>query len=585
VKNTNLKIVKKGDEAEDLKQLQEPRIVSGSEAVMLSLLSEGVDTIFGYPGGAIMPIYDALYDYRQQIRHILVRHEQGAAHAAEGYARVRLKPGVCMATSGPGATNLVTGIADAIMDSVPIVCITGQVHKKFLGTDAFQETDVIGITIPITKWNYQITDPSEIPYIFSKAFYLANSGRPGPVLIDITKNAQIDKFEYLPKPYIDRNPYPPLLALPEEDYVKAAELINGAQRPYILVGHGVLISKAEKEVVALAERAGIPVASTLHGLSSFAVNHPLYVGMLGMHGNYGPNLLTNEADLIIAIGMRFDDRVTGDLSSYARNAKVIHIEIDPAEINKCVKADVPLIADAKLAISGLLPHVIKNTHDDWLKRFSDCMATEIKKVIDDELFPKSGMLKMGEVVNLLSEKTKGEAIICSDVGQHQMMAARYYKFLKPDSHVTSGGLGTMGFGLPAAIGAKIGMPEREVVVIIGDGGFQMTLQELGTIAQEKLPVKIIILNNNYLGMVRQWQQLFFDNRYSFVHLENPDFVKITEGFNVKAEKVEKREDLSAALDRLLQSETSYLLDIRVEKEQNVFPMVPAGAGVGDIRLE
>ncbi len=585
MKNNNLRVVTKEESKTESNLITEPNIISGSEAVMRSLVRQGVDTIFGYPGGAIMPIYDALYDYRDKIRHILVRHEQGASHAAEGYARVKGIPGVCMATSGPGATNLVTGIADAMLDSVPLVCITGQVHKKFLGTDAFQETDVIGITIPITKWNYQITDPSEIPYIFAKAFYIANHGRPGPVLIDITKNAQIDKCEYICKPYVDNNPYPKQPVPSEEEFKKAAELINKAKKPYIFVGHGVLISKAEKEVVSLAEKAGIPVASTLHGLSSFPVAHPLYVGMLGMHGNYGPNILTNEADVIIAIGMRFDDRVTGELSSYAINAKIIHIEIDPAEVNKCVKVDIPLITDAKTALQQLLPHIEKNNHDTWLKEFNLCMQTEVDKVINDEVFPKSGMLKMGEVVNLLSEKTKGQAIICSDVGQHQMMAARYYKFVLPDSHITSGGLGTMGFGLPAAIGAKIGSPDREVVCIVGDGGFQMTLQELGTIAQESLPVKIIILNNNYLGMVRQWQQLFFDNRYSFVNLENPDFVKITQGFYIDAEKVEKREDLDAALDRLLNSKKSYLLDVRVEKEQNVFPMVPAGAGVSGVRLE
>ena len=585
MKNTALKIVKKESSAQEIKTSATPKIVNGSQAIMLSLIQENVDTIFGYPGGAIMPAYDALYDYRENIRHILVRHEQGASHAAEGYARVTGKPGVCLVTSGPGATNLVTGIADAIMDCVPLVCITGQVHKKFLGTDAFQETDVIGITIPITKWNYQITEAREIPYIFAKAFHIAKSGKPGPVLIDITKNAQIEEFEYEPSIYHQANPYPAPADLNQSDLSRAADFLNTAKRPLILAGHGVLISKAENELLAFAEKSGIPVACTLHGLSAFPSGHPLYAGMLGMHGNYGPNLLTNQADLIIAVGMRFDDRVTGDLSNYAKSAKVIHIEIDPAEINKCVPANVALVSDAKKALQLLIPLLQERSHPAWLEEFGKCMKAEVEKVINAEIHPQSGMLKMGEVINLLSEKTQGQAIICADVGQHQMMAARYYKFAKPDGYISSGGLGTMGFGLPAAMGAKIGQPQREVIAILGDGGFQMTLQELGTIAQEKLPVKIIILNNNYLGMVRQWQELFFDNRYSFVHLENPDFVKVSQGFRIEAELVEKREELDAALQRMLDSNKPYLLDIRVEKEQNVFPMVPSGASVSDVRLE
>jgi acetolactate synthase I/II/III large subunit len=565
-------------------QYQEHK-VTGSQALMMSLIAEGVDTIFGYPGGAIMPVYDALYDYRDKIRHVLVRHEQGASHAAEGYARVTGKPGVCLVTSGPGATNLVTGIADAIMDSIPLVCITGQVHKKFLGTDAFQETDIIGITIPITKWNYQVTEASEIPGVLAKAFHLARSGRPGPVLIDITKNAQIEPLEYSYKTFIDQNPSPTKKVLNKEDLENAAELIQNSRKPLILVGHGALIARAQDEVRILAEKADIPVASTLLGLSAFPTEHPLYVGMLGMHGNYGPNLLTNEADLLIAIGMRFDDRVTGDLAKYAKKARVIHIEIDPAEINKNVPATVALIADAKEALNQLLPYIKEGNRKLWHQEFQKCMQLEKEKVINDELHPTQGQLKMGEVVNLISEKTNGEAIIVADVGQHQMMAARYYNFKKPDSYLASGGLGTMGYGIPAALGAKLGAPDREVIAIVGDGGFQMTLQELGTIAQEKLPVKMVILNNNYLGMVRQWQELFFDNRYSFVHLENPDFVKLCEGFRVKAEIVENREQLDAALGRMLDSKEAYLLDIRVEKEQNVFPMVPAGASVSDIRLE
>ncbi|MCO6430137.1 MAG: biosynthetic-type acetolactate synthase large subunit [Deltaproteobacteria bacterium] len=559
--------------------------VSGAEAIMMSLLNEGVDTVFGYPGGAIMPAYDALYDYRDRIRHVLVRHEQGASHAAEGYARVTGKPGVCLVTSGPGATNLVTGIADAIMDSVPIVCITGQVHKKALGTDAFQETDVIGITIPITKWNYQITNAEEIPRIFAKAFQIARSGRPGPVLIDITKNAQIDTFDYAYERIESTRSYTIITRPQDSEVDQAASLLNNAKRPFILVGHGVLISRAEEELRLLAEKGDIPVASTLLGLSAFPADHPLFVGMLGMHGNYAPNVLTNEADVILAVGMRFDDRVTGDLASYAKQAKIIHIEIDPAEINKSVQAEVALLSDAKEGLRALLPKLETKQRNEWKDEFKRLTEQEQEKVIEAEVNPQSGEIKMGEVVRLLSEKTKGEAIIVADVGQHQMMAARYYQYMKPDSYIASGGLGTMGFGLPAALGAKLGAPSREVVAIVGDGGFQMTLQELGTIAQEGLPVKTIILNNNFLGMVRQWQELFFDNRYSFVHLDNPDFVKIAEAFRVQAERVENRNDLSAALDRMLKSQKAYLLDIKVENEQNVFPMVPAGASISDIRLE
>lgn len=559
--------------------------INGSHALMLSLIEEGVDTLFGYPGGAIMPAYDALYDYRDKIRHVLVRHEQGASHAAEGYARITGKPGVCLVTSGPGATNLVTGIADAIMDSIPLVCITGQVNKKFLGTDAFQETDVIGITIPITKWNYQVTSAEEIAPTIAKAFYLARSGRPGPVLVDITKNAQVEMVDYIYKKHVDPNPYPPIKSVAENEILRAAQLINLARKPFIFVGHGVLISKAEESVRILAEKAGIPVASTLMGLSAFPTEHPLYVGMLGMHGNYGPNVLTNEADVIIAIGMRFDDRVTGELDSYAKKAKIIHIEIDPAEINKAVRCEVGIVCDAKKGVESLIPHITPRKHDLWFEEFRRCNALEIEKVIDQETRPTEGQLKMGEVIRRISELTNGEAVIVADVGQHQMIAARYYKFKKPDSYIASGGLGTMGFGVPAAMGAKFGDPSREVIAIVGDGGFQMTLQELGTIAQEKLPVKIVILNNNFLGMVRQWQELFFDNRYSFVHLENPDFVKVTQGFGIDAERVEERQDLDAALKRMIDSKKPYLLDITVEKEQNVFPMVPAGASVSDIRLE
>jgi acetolactate synthase-1/2/3 large subunit len=562
--------------------------ITGAEAIMRCLLEEDVETIFGYPGGAIMPVYDALYDYMDRINHILVRHEQGAAHAAQGYARVSGKAGVCLVTSGPGATNLVTGIADAMMDSTPMVCIIGQVKDSLLGTDAFQEADVINITSPITKWNYQITNADEIPEILAKAFYIATSGRPGTVVIDVTKNAQQDKmnnaFSY--KKCKKLSSYHPRM-VPKPDQVSAAaELINAAKKPYIFVGHGVLIAKAEAELKAFAEKTGIPVASTLLGLSAFPVAHPLYVGMLGMHGNYGSNVLINDADLIIAIGMRFDDRVTGDLSKFALNAKVVHIEIDPAEINKIIKADAPVVGDAKEVLKELLPKVNKNEHTGWLNEFKEKNKEEFEKVIKNEIMPHAGgEITMGEVIHMLSNKTKGTATIIADVGQHQMISARYYNFAQTDGWVTSGGMGTMGFALPAAFGVKVANPKREAIAVIGDGCFQMTLQELGTIAQSKLPVKIIILNNNYLGMVRQWQELFFNNRYSFVELQNPDFVAISKGFGIDGEKVNTRDELEIALDKMLASTTPYLLDITVLKQHNVFPMIAAGAGVTEMRLE
>lgn len=559
--------------------------ITGAQAILESLVAEGVDTIFGYPGGAIMPTYDALYDYREQLRHILVRHEQCAAHAAEGYARIQNKPGVCLVTSGPGATNLVTGIADAMLDSVPIVCITGQVAKAVLGTDAFQETDVIGVTMPITKWNYQISSPEEIPHIMAKAFYVARTGRPGPVVVDITKNAQIDTLNFEYKPFQSLKSFTPAVEPKEEAVREAAEVINAAKRPLMLIGHGILISQAQQEVREFVEKSGVPVASTLLGLSAYPTGHELYAGMLGMHGNYGPNKLTNEADVIFAVGMRFDDRVTGNLDGYVKNAKVIHIDVDPAEINKNVVADVAIVADAKRALQALLPLINKNSHAEWLARFKECDRIEDEKVIQRDMQGKGGKPVMADVVRRLSEKTRGEAIVVADVGQHQMMAARYYGFQQPDSWITSGGLGTMGFALPAAFGAKVAAPEREVVAIIGDGSFQMTLQELATLAQEKCAVKIIILNNNFLGMVRQWQELFFESRYSFVNLENPDFVKVSEGFRIPAERVESRDDLDAALDRLIAEDGPRLLEIVVEKEENVFPMVPSGESVSNIRLE
>ncbi len=560
--------------------------ISGAQALMRALIHEDVDTIFGYPGGAIMPVYDALPEFEDQIKHVLVRHEQGASHAAEGYARVTGKPGVCFATSGPGATNLVTGIADAMMDSIPMVCITGQVFSSLLGTDAFQETDVIGVTIPITKWNYQVTKAEEIPYIISKAFYVAAHGRPGPVVIDITKDAQVDmidlpefcSYEPQEKTYAER--YSDLSFLEH-----AAELINNAKQPLILAGHGVLISDARQELLDLAEKAKIPTACTLHGLSAFPNRHPLYAGMLGMHGNYAPNMLTNKADVIIAIGMRFDDRVTGDLKRYAKNAKIVHIEVDHAEVHKNVIAAAPIIADAKHALTKLLPLIREAEHEDWLTEFRDLEQEETDRVIATDIKPENGLLRMAEVIHELSEMTDGEAIVVADVGQHQMMAARYYKCEYPQSYITSGGLGTMGFAVPAAIGAKIGAPEREVIAICGDGGFQMTLQELGTIAQEKLPVKVMIMNNNYLGMVRQWQELFFDKRYSSVHLDNPDFVAISQGFRIPASRVDNRENLFESLRTMLETPGPYVLEVIVGKEDNVFPMIPSGAAVDEIRLE
>ncbi|WP_317126380.1 biosynthetic-type acetolactate synthase large subunit [Chitinophaga alhagiae] len=560
-------------------------IITGAEAVIRSLIAEGVDTIFGYPGGAIMPIYDALYDFQDKVHHILVRHEQGATHAAQGYARANGRVGVVFATSGPGATNLVTGLADAHMDSTPMVCITGQVAAALLGTDAFQETDVIGITMPITKWNIQVTRPEDIPGAIAKAFYIARSGRPGPVLVDITKNAQVAKLDFQYKACEHIRSYHPHPALNADAVKAAAELINNAKRPYILCGHGVLLAGAEKELIALAEKADIAVASTLLGLSAVPVDHPNYVGYTGMHGNYGPNINTNECDVLLAVGMRFDDRITGDVTAFARQAKIIHIEIDKAEINKIIPADVAVHADAKEALAALLPLVNKASHPEWLQMFKDADKKEDEKVRNRELYPTEGQLKMAEVVRVISEQTDGRAILVTDVGQHQMIASRYYRFKDPNTNITSGGMGTMGFSLPAAMGAKVGAPDKEVVAIIGDGCFQMTLQELGTIYQSEIGVKIVILNNNFLGMVRQWQQLFFDKRYSSTEMINPDFVQIAKGFFVPGRKITERSELEGAVKEMLATKGAYLLECVVEQEDNVFPMVPAGAPISSIRLE
>ena len=558
--------------------------ISGAEAIIRCLLEEGVDIVYGYPGGAIMPVYDELYKFQDQLHHVLVRHEQGATHAAQGYARATGKVGVAIATSGPGATNLVTGIADAQIDSTPMVCITGQVGKHLLGSDAFQETDIIGISTPVTKWNYQVTEASEIPEIIAKAFYIARSGRPGPVLVDITKNAQFDELDFSYTKCKGVRSYFPKPVLDHQKVAEAAALINGAKKPYIVFGQGVILGQAEELLKAVIEKTGIPAAWTILGLSALPSDHPLNVGMLVMHGNYGPNILTNECDVLIAIGMRFDDRVTGNLATYAKQAKVIHFEIDPAEVDKNVKTDVAVLGDVKESLAALLPLVEAKSHEAWHNEFKEKYKIELESVINDELNPKGEGISMGETIEMINKHSNGDAIMVSDVGQHQMFTCRYSKFNQSKSNITSGGLGTMGFALPAAIGAKMGQPDREVVAIIGDGGFQMTIQELGTIFQTRVPVKIVVLNNEFLGMVRQWQQLFFDKRYASTEMINPNFIAIAEGYYIKAKKVTKREDLDAAVAEMLASKEAYFLEVMVEKENNVFPMIPTGASVSDIRL-
>jgi len=559
--------------------------ISGSEAIVRCLLAEGVDILYGYPGGAIMPVYDELYKYEDKINHVLTRHEQCAAHAAQGYARISGKVGVAMATSGPGATNLVTGIADAQIDSTPIVCITGQVPSHLLGSDAFQETDIVGISTPVTKWNHQVTKASQIPEIIARAFYIAKSGRPGPVLIDITKDAQFEEFDFQYKKCTGVRSYVPVPKTDDSSVTAASELINSAKKPLIIWGQGIILSKAELELKALVEKAGIPAAWTIMGASALPTSHPLNIGMVGMHGNYAPNVLTNDCDVLIAIGMRFDDRVTGKLDEYATQAKIVHFEIDPAEVDKNIKTDVAVLGDAKQSLLQLLPKINTNSHPEWLQRFKDLYEIEYDKVIKNDLHPTKEGLTMGEVLKEINIQTKGEAAIVSDVGQHQMIACRYADFNVTKSNITSGGLGTMGFALPAAIGAKMAAPEREVVAVIGDGGYQMTIQELGTIFQNKVPVKIVVLNNEFLGMVRQWQQLFFEKRYASTEMVNPNFVAIAQGYYIEAKKVTKREDLASAVKEMIDIDAPYFLEVCVEKEGNVFPMVPSGASVSDIRLE
>jgi acetolactate synthase-1/2/3 large subunit len=565
--------------------LIEKKNITGAEAIIHCLLAESVDLVYGYPGGAIMPVYDEFYKFSDELTHILARHEQGAIHAAQGYARSSGKVGVAIATSGPGATNLVTGIADAQIDSTPVVCITGQVPRHLLGTDAFQETDIVGISTPVTKWNYQITEAAEIPEIISKAFYIARSGRPGPVLIDITKNAQFDRFDLSYEPCTEIRSYKPVPAVDTDQLKEAAAIINAAKKPMIVWGQGVILGEAEAEFKALVEKSGIPAAWTVLGLSALPTAHPLNVGMVGMHGNYGPNVLTNECDVLIAIGMRFDDRVTGNLATYAKQAKVVHFDIDPAEINKNVTADVAVLGDAKETLAQILPLIEPKSHIEWLSEFEKKYEIEKNEIIEKAIRPTKEGLTMGEVIEGINKATKDDAIIVTDVGQHQMKACRYAKFTRSKSNITSGGLGTMGFCLPAAIGAKMGAPDREVVAVIGDGGFQMTLQELGLIFQHQVPVKIVVLNNNFLGMVRQWQQLFFEKRYASTEMTNPDFVKIAEGYHLKAERVTDRKDLQSTIDEMIKSKEPYFLEVVVEQEENVFPMVPSGASVSDIRLK
>lgn len=559
--------------------------MSGSQAIIESFLAEGAETIFGYPGGAVIPIYDALYDYRDRIDHILVRHEQAAVHAAEGYARATGRVGVCMVTSGPGATNTVTGLADALLDSTPVVLISGQVASSLLGTDAFQETNFIGITQAVTKWNCQVKRAHDIPEAIAKAFYIARSGRPGPVVVDITKDAQVGMMDFCYKKVEHIRSYVPSPAPDREQVAEAARLINLSRRPMAMVGQGVILGDAEKELLAFLEKSGMPAAATLLGLSALPSDHPQNVGMLGMHGNYGPNIKNKDCDLLVAIGMRFDDRVTGDPDKFGMGAKIIHLEIDPSEVNKIIYADVPVVGDVKQTLPMLTEMVSAQDHSAWIAEFRACDKVEEQKIISPALHPTSGRIRMGEAVRKVSDAAPKDAIVVTDVGQHQMFAARYCRYTTPRTLITSGGLGTMGYGLPAAVGAKLGCPDRQVVLFVGDGGLQMNIQELATIMQSHVGVKIVLLNNNYLGMVRQWQELFYNRRYSFTDMLSPEYSLIARANEVGYELVEKREDLDGAIARMLESPEAFLLEVRVEKEDDVFPMVPAGAAVSDIMLE
>ncbi len=560
-------------------------IISGAEILMRALVDEGVTTLFGYPGGAIMPVYDALYDYRKQLNHILVRHEQAATHAAEGYARVSGKTGVCLVTSGPGATNTITGIADAMMDSTPMVVITGQVGAQMLGTDAFQECDVVDITQPISKWAYQIRSAKDVAWAVQRAFYIASSGRPGPVVLDFTKNAQIEKAEYVPGSIDFIRSYVPIPPTEKQSIVEAAALINESKRPLVLVGQGVELGNASDELKAFIEKAGLPAGCTLLGLSALPSAHPLNVGMLGMHGSLGANKKTQECDLLIAVGMRFDDRITGKLSTYAKQARKIHFDIDPSEINKNVSVDVAVLGDCKETLPAVTALLHDNAHDAWRESFSEWDKKETEVVIEPQIHPTEGPLRMGEVVRRVTELTEDKAILVTDVGQNQMMAARYFRFSEKRSMVTSGGMGTMGYGLPAAIGATFGAPQRTVCLFLGDGGLQMTIEELGTIMEQRSPVKIILLNNNYLGNVRQWQHLFFHNRYSFTPMMNPDYEKIAEAYNIPALTVTRRDDLDNAIQQMLHTDGPFLLQAAVLEEDNVLPMCCPGHDVDDMMLE
>ncbi|MEA4851362.1 MAG: biosynthetic-type acetolactate synthase large subunit [Paludibacter sp.] len=558
--------------------------ITGAKALIESMIHEGVDTIFGYPGGAIMPTFDALYDYDDRLKHILTRHEQGATHAAQGYARVSGKVGVCLVTSGPAATNAITGISDAMLDSTALVVITGQVSAGLLGTDAFQEIDVVGITQPITKWSYQIRNADDIAWAVARAFYIARSGRPGPVVLDISKNAQFQETEFEYKPCTFIRSYLPIPEVNPSQIELAAQLINSAKKPYALVGQGVVLGNAEQELIAFLDKADIPAAWTLLGASAMSTDYRLNKGFLGMHGNVSPNMKTNECDVLIAIGMRFDDRVTGDLNTYAKQAKIIHIDIDAAEINKNVKVDAPVLASTKDALPALTALINEANHTEWIDSFKEYDDQEFEKIIQREVHPVSGELTMGEVIHKISEATNNNAVVVTDVGQNQMMAARYSGYSQTRSLVTSGGLGTMGFGLPAAMGAKIGAPERTVCMYSGDGGFQMTIQELGTIMQEQIGVKMIVLNNHFLGMVRQWQEMFFDERYSFTEMQNPDFIAIAKAYRIPGTEVHVREELDAAIADMLKDDQPYLLVVNVEKKGMVYPMIPSGGSVTSIIL-